>query len=230
MKILAIDSCAGTSSLAILEDERLIALYTVNSGNTHSETLLPMIRDALATSGISPEDIDAYAVSYGPGSFTGVRIGVSTVKGLAFGRNKICVEVSTIEALSANLYGFYGIVCPVMNARRGQVYTGIFKNGERLMDDACMMLTDLIPILEGYGEDIYFVGDGYDLAINANIKNTRETPEPLRYANGYSVGRVAYEKIKKGETVTDVSLSVNYLRKPQAEREREERLAKENKI
>ena len=230
MKILAIDSCAGTSSVAVLEDESLLALYTVNSGNTHSETLLPMIRDMLLTLEISAEDIDAYAVSYGPGSFTGVRIGVSTIKGLAFGRNKPCVEVSTIEALAMNLAGFNGIICPVMNARRGQVYTGIFRNGERLMNDECMMLNDLIPILEGYGENIYFVGDGYDLTVKADIKGALETPEPLRYANGYSVGRVAYEKIKKGETVTDTTLSVNYLRKPQAEREREERLAKEMNI
>ena len=230
MKILAIDSCAGTSSVAVLEDEALLALYTVNSGNTHSETLLPMIRDTLSTLGISNDDIDAYAVSYGPGSFTGVRIGVSTVKGLALGRNKPCVEVSTIEALATNLDGFDGVICPVMNARRGQVYTGIFKNGERLMEDNCMMLTDLIPILEGYGEKIYFVGDGYDLAAKAGVKSAMVTPEPLRHANGYSVGRVAYEKIKKGETVTDSELSVNYLRKPQAEREREERLAKEKNI
>ncbi len=230
MKILAIDSCMGTSSVAILEDEKLIALYTVNSGNTHSETLLPMIRDALKTADISPDEIDAYAVSYGPGSFTGVRIGVSTIKGLAFGKDKLCVEVSTIEALATNLCGFNGIVCPVMNARRGQVYTGIFKNGERLMDDTCMMLSDLVPMLEAYNEDVYFVGDGYDLAIGAGIRNTRETPEPLRYANGYSVGRAAMKKINKGETVTDSTLSVNYLRKPQAEREREERLAKEKNI
>ena len=230
MKILAIDSCMGTSSVAILEDEKLIALYTVNSGNTHSETLLPMIRDALSTADISPDEIDAYAASYGPGSFTGVRIGVSTIKGLAFGKDKICVEVSTVEALAKNLEGFDGIICPVMNARRGQVYTGIFKNGIRLMDDSCMMLKDLIPVLEAYNEDIYFVGDGYDLAIEANVKNTKETPEPLRYANGYSVGRVAFEKIKNDKTVTDSALSVNYLRKPQAEREREERLAKEKNI
>ena len=122
MKILAIDSCMNTSTVAILEDENLVALYTVNTENTHSETLLPMIRDALSSADVKPEDIDAYAVSYGPGSFTGVRIGVATVKGLAFGRNKPCVEVSTIEALAENLCGFDGIVCPVMNARRGQVY------------------------------------------------------------------------------------------------------------
>ena len=170
MKILALDSCMNTSSVALLEDEKLISLYTVNTNNTHSETLLPMIKNMLATADVSVDEIDAYAVSYGPGSFTGVRIGVSTVKGLAFGRNKVCVEVSTIEALSANLEGFEGIICPVMNARRGQVYTGIFKGENRLMDDECMMLTDLAPILENYNEKIYFVGDGYSLVENKEIK------------------------------------------------------------
>ena len=222
MKILAIDSCMNTSSVAILEDENLVALYTVNTDNTHSETLLPMIRDMLKSSDIGIDEIDAYAASNGPGSFTGVRIGVATVKGLAFNTGKPCVEVSTIEALAENLSGFNGIICPVMNARRGQVYTGIFKE--------CMMLKDLIPILEGYNEDIYFVGDGYGLAEESDIKGMRNTPEVLRYACGYSVGKVAYKKILKGESTSDSLLSVNYLRKPQAEREREERLKKEGKI
>jgi tRNA threonylcarbamoyladenosine biosynthesis protein TsaB len=230
MKILALDSCMNTSSVALLEDEKLISLYTVNTNNTHSETLLPMIKNMLATTDTDIDEIDAYAVSYGPGSFTGVRIGVSTVKGLAFGRNKECVEVSTIEALSANLEGFEGIICPVMNARRGQVYTGIFKGENRLMDDECMMLTDLAPILENYNEKIYFVGDGYDLAIDYKIANTQHTPECLRYANAYSVGKVAYRKLTKGEGVSDAQLRVNYLRKPQAEREREERLKSEGKL
>ena len=230
MKILAIDSCMNTSSVAILEDERLVALYTVNTDNTHSETLLPMIRDALKSADIGAEEIDAYAVSHGPGSFTGVRIGVATVKGLAFGKGKPCVEVSTIEALAENLEGFSGIICPVMNARRGQVYTGIFKDGARLMEDRCMMLDDLIPMLYEYGEDIYFVGDGYDLAEKMSINNMRVTPEALRYANGYSVGRIAYRRIKNNEAVSDSDIRVNYLRKPQAEREREERLKMEGKI
>ena len=230
MKILALDSCMNTSSVALLEDEKLIALYTVNTNNTHSETLLPMIKNLLSTADVDIEEIDAYAVSYGPGSFTGVRIGVSCVKGLAFGRNKKCVEVSTIEALASNLEGFEGIICPVMNARRGQVYTGIFKGENRLMDDECMMLSDLVPILENYNERIYFVGDGYDLAIDYKIANTQYTPEALRYANGYSVGKVAYKKIMSDMCVTDAQLRVNYLRKPQAEREREERLKSEEKI
>jgi tRNA threonylcarbamoyladenosine biosynthesis protein TsaB len=230
MKILAIDSTAHTSSVAVLENDKLIALYTVNTDNTHSETLLPMVKSALLTANVTIDEIDAFAASNGPGSFTGVRIGASTVKGLAFGKNKICVEVSTIEALSYNLEGFDGIICPIMNARRGQVYTGIFKGGKRLMDDSCMLLSDLVPMLEEYGEKIYFTGDGYELIENMEIKNKCITPEQLRYANAYSVGKLAYEKIQRGEYTTDTGFSVNYLRKPQAEREREERLKKEGSI
>ena len=230
MKILAIDSTAHTSSVTILEDDKLIALYTVNTDNTHSETLLPMVKSALVTANVTADEIDVFAASNGPGSFTGVRIGAATIKGLAFGKDKKCVEVSTIEALSYNLDGFDGIICPIMNARRGQVYTGIFKGKNRLMDDSCMLLSDLVPMLEEYGEKIYFTGDGYELIENMEIKNKCVTPEPLRYANAYSVGKFAYESINRGEYTTDTDFRVNYLRKPQAEREREERLKKEGSL
>lgn len=230
MKILAIDSTANTSTVALLENETLLGIYTANTKNTHSETLLPMVKHLMSTLNVSIDQIDAYAVSNGPGSFTGVRIGVATIKGLAFGRNKRCVEVSTIEALSENLEGFSGIVCPIMNARRGQVYTGAFLNGKRIIDDTCMMLDDLIPMLEEYNESIYFVGDGYSLIENKGVKNLMNTPEMLRYQNAYSVGKIAYKKLLSDEATTDRELSVEYLRKPQAEREREEKLIKENKL
>ncbi len=229
MKILALDSTANTSTVALLENETLLGIYTANTKNTHSETLLPMIKHLLSTLRVENDQIDAYAVSNGPGSFTGVRIGVATIKGLAFGKNKKCVEVSTIEALAQNLEGFNGIICPIMNARRGQVYTGAFFNGKRIIDDTCMMLSDLIPMLEKYNESIYFVGDGYSLIENMQISNLKETPEMLRYQNAYSVGKIAYKKLLTEETVTDRELSVEYLRKPQAEREREEKLKEENR-
>lgn len=224
MKILALDSTANTSTVALLENETLLGIYTANTKNTHSETLLPMIKHLLSTLRVSNDRIDVYAVSNGPGSFTGVRIGVATIKGLAFGKNKKCVEVSTIEALAENLEGFSGVICPIMNARRGQVYTGAFLNGKRIIDDTCMMLSDLIPMLEKYNESIYFVGDGYSLIENTEIKGLKATPEMLRYQNAYSVGKIAYKKLLAEETVTDRELSVEYLRKPQAEREREEKL------
>jgi tRNA threonylcarbamoyl adenosine modification protein YeaZ len=230
MKILAIDSTANTSTVALLENDTLISIYTVNTKNTHSEMLLPMVKSLLDSSRITADDIDAFAVANGPGSFTGVRIGVATIKGLAFGKDKKCVAVSTTEALSVNLEGFDGLVCPIMNARRGQVYTCIYKDGKPLIDESCMMLDDLIPILEKYDESIFFTGDGYDLTLDKEIKNKKPTPEYLRYSNAYGVGKVAYKKILNGEYTTDFDLRVNYLRKPQAEREREERLEKEGKI
>ena len=227
MKILAIDSTANTSTVAVLEDDKLLSVYTANIKNTHSETLLPMVKSVLETLRLSVDEIDAFAVSEGPGSFTGVRIGVATVKGLAFGRDKMCVGVSTIEALARNLEGAKGIVCPIMNARRGQVYTGAFLNGVRILDDQCMLLCDLIPFLEKYGVPIHFVGDGYSLIEGMGNPLFQVTPEQLRYQSAYSVGRAAYEKLLRDEFTTDSELRVEYLRKAQAEREREERLEKE---
>ena len=224
MKILAIDSTANTSTVAVLENDTLLSVYTANTKNTHSETLLPMVKSVTETLRLTIDDIDVFAVSQGPGSFTGVRIGVATVKGLAFGKNKDCIGVSTIEALAENLRGFNGIICPIMNARRGQVYTGAFLNGQRIIEDKCMMLNDLISELKVYNEPIYFVGDGYSLIENMQDECIMHTPEPLRYQNAYSVGKVAYEMLKNGIKTTDSDLRVEYLRKPQAEREREERL------
>jgi tRNA threonylcarbamoyladenosine biosynthesis protein TsaB len=186
-----------------------------------------MVKSVLDTLKLTPNDIDAFAVSEGPGSFTGVRIGVATVKGLAFGKDKKCVGVSTIEALAQNLEGFEGIVCPIMNARRGQVYTGAFLNGKRIVEDQCMMLCDLIPVLEAYGVPIYFVGDGYSLIEKMENPLFAKTPEVLRYQNAFSVGKVAYAKLTRGEFTSDEGLRVEYLRKAQAEREREEKLERE---
>ena len=120
MKILSLDSTAIVSTVAICENERLLAQFTINNGNTHSETLLPMIEASLKVLKLTVDDIDLFACSAGPGSFTGVRIGASTVKGLAFNKNKPCAPVSSLDALAHNLLYADGIVCPVMNARRGQ--------------------------------------------------------------------------------------------------------------
>ena len=151
MKILAMDSSAVAASVALCEDERLLGEYTICNGNTHSQTLLPMTEELLSRFGITTDDVDLFAVSNGPGSFTGVRLGVATLKGLAFGKDKPCVGVSTLEALAHNLAVTDGLICPVMNARRNQVYTALFraKNGnlERLLPDSAMAITEsLSPI------------------------------------------------------------------------------------
>lgn len=233
MKILSIDTTANTASVAVLEDTTLLALQTANAKNTHSEVLLPMIKSCLDSLKLTAAEMDAFACSAGPGSFTGVRIGAATIKGLAFGTDKPCVSVSSLEALAENMSGFNGIICPAMNARRGQVYSAIFRMADgvctRLTEDSCEMADHMAELLSAYDEPIYFTGDGAELMKKATAenKNVRPTPELLLYQNGYSVGACTYRKLLRGETVDDRALTPVYLRKPQAEREREERLAAE---
>ena len=224
MKILALDSSAIVATVALCEDGKLLAEYTVNNGNTHSETLLPMVESLLKHFELSVSDIGLFAVSAGPGSFTGVRIGAATVKGLAFGMNTPCAEVSTLHALAQNLSVRDGLICPVMNARRSQVYTALFrsKDGklERLMPDSAMAISELDGILTEYGEAVSFVGDGYDITLAALEKTqAASVPERLRHQSAFSVATVAYEQFLLGNTVSDTALKVNYLRPSQAERE-----------
>ncbi len=221
------DSSALTASVAICEDEKLLGEYTLNNGNTHSENLLPMTESLLKFLSLSISDIDAFAVSIGPGSFTGIRIGVSTVKGLAFGTDKPCAGVSTLEALAYNLIQTDGLICPVMNARRDQVYTAIFRceNGEltRLLPDSAISLSELREILLGYEEPVRFVGDGYFLTAKLDLPNKRETPDRLRHQSGYSVAQAGLRMLRAGKSTTDRELAPVYLRPCQAERERAER-------
>lgn len=230
MKILSIDSSALVASVALCEDGNVLAEYTVNNGNTHSETLLPMVESVLGFFSLEIKDIDAFAVSAGPGSFTGVRIGAATLKGLAFGSDKPCIEVSTLEAIAYNLRTHKGLVCPVMNARRGQVYTAVFRSdGEnltRLMPDVAIAIEELDLILANYGEDVRLCGDGYDVTL-AGLANTKPLyVEPrLRLQSAVSVAAVALEKYERGEFSSDSEFRVTYLRQSQAERERAEREA-----
>lgn len=234
MKILALDSSATVATVALFDDGKLLAEYTLNNGNTHSETLLPMVESMLRTYGISTDDIDLFASTSGPGSFTGVRIGTATVKGLAFGTDKPCAEVSTLEAIAENLAFAKGLICPVMNARRGQVYTALFRSdGEsltRLMPDSAISIEELDGILAECGEEVSFAGDGYDITVKALTKTKANvTPERLRHQSAASVASVAYRMALKGDTVSDTALKVKYLRLSQAERERlEAEKAKKN--
>lgn len=236
MKILSLDSTAIVSTVAITENEKLLAQFTINNGNTHSETLLPMIEASLKVLRLTVDDIDLFACSAGPGSFTGVRIGAATIKGLAFNKNKPCAPVSSLEALAHNLLYADGIVCPVMNARRGQLYNALFlcENGKltRLCEDRLISVYDLEDELTSKykSRKIYLTGDGYDIARGAFTKiNTEETPLPLQYQSAYSVALCALATGERGLLVTDIELSPIYLRASQAERERLERLEKEKK-
>ena len=223
MKILSLDSSATVATVALCEDERLLAEYTLNNGNTHSETLLPLVESVLRLYGISVKEIDLFAVSSGPGSFTGVRIGAATLKGLAFQSNTPCVGVSTLEAIAENLIVHRGLICPVMNARRSQVYTALFRSDgermERLMPDSALSIAELDEILAAYGEPVAFCGDGYGVTLPALQKTTAlPVPERLRHQSAYSVAQVAHRQYLAGNATTDVGLTVTYLRPSQAER------------
>lgn len=227
MIILAIESSALTASVAVCDGERLLGEYTLNNGNTHSETLLPMVESLLKFLDLTVADIDLFAVTAGPGSFTGVRIGVSTMKGLAFATQKPCVGVSTLEALAYNLPIPNGLICPVMNARRKQVYTALFResNGSmvRLMPDSAIAITELDELLSKYDEPVYLVGDGYQITLE-NLKHpVGNTPERLRWQSAASVAKAAYMAHLAGNTVSDADLKPVYLRPCQAERERLEK-------
>ena len=243
MLILALDSTAQVGSVALCEDEKLIAEYTLNTGHTHSETLLPTVEFLLKSCGVTVDDIDLFACTAGPGSFTGVRIGAATVKGLAFGKGKPCVGVSTLEALATNARAFEGIICPCMNARRQQVYNALFesKDGKltRLCEDRALAIEDLLKEVSEYAPEkrIYLVGDGAELVMDFD-EFGEQFPvldgcmillgERLRNQSGYSVALVALEAYRNGNVCTDAELAPVYLRPSQAERMRMEKMKNEN--
>lgn len=238
MKILAVDTTATSASVAVCENKTVLATYTQKNGLTHSETLLPMIEATLKNLKLTPNDIDMFAVSEGPGSFTGVRIGVAALKGLAFGKNKICVGTSTLDALARNACGLPGkfLAVPVMDARRSQLYNAVFEysDGEltRLCEDRLISSAELEQELAGATLPVYFFGDGYAIAQKLNIPTKVTTPPILILQNGASVAASAlakYEAAEAKEEFTDLALSPKYLRASQAERE-EERKRKEQAL
>ena len=215
--ILSVDSSAVTASVALTDGKKVIKSEFINEGLTHSETLLPMIKGVMGDYKIS--DLDAIAVTAGPGSFTGVRIGVATVKGLAFNDNIPCVSVSTLEAIAWNFLDEDCIVCSVMDARRMQFYNALFeiKNGKavRLCDDRAISIDDLKNDLEKY-EKVIIAGDGACLCYdNLGIDNIILAPEDKRYQCGQGVALAAENK----EKISAAALMPVYLRLSQAERE-----------
>ena len=230
MLILAFESSAKAASVALVEDGRLISQYSQCSGLTHSRTLLPMAEDMLKNAELTLRDVDLIAVAHGPGSFTGIRIGVSTVKGLAWAADKPCVGVSTLEAMAWHGLAAGGLVCPVMDARRSQVYNALFKveNGRpvRLCEDRPIALSQLAEELRALNAPAFLIGDGAELAekyLREQAIPCTVAPENLRWQSAWGVAMAAMDKTPGN---ADALLPV-YLRLSQAERERQERLAKE---
>ena len=230
MLILAFESSARAASAALLRDGKLISQYTQCSGLTHSRTLLPMGEDMLKNAELTLGDVDLLAVAHGPGSFTGIRIGVSMVKGLAWALDKPCVGVSTLEAMAWHGLAAGGLVCPVMDARRSQVYNALFsiEDGRpvRLTEDRPSSLEELAAELAANDWAPFLVGDGAELTYRYLTEHGIDcalAPENLRMQSAWGVAMAAMDK----EPGNADSLLPVYLRLSQAERERQERMKQE---
>ena len=226
MKVFAIDTSAKTTGAAVCEDEKLICGIQKNAGFTQSTMALPAVKDLFEKAKVTADGIDIFACTVGPGSFTGVRIGVSLVKGLAFGKNKICIGVSTLEALSYNIKADGAVVVAVMDARQNRYYHALFKvDGDsrtRLCEDDVGTPEEIAGKLSVIDSVIYFVGDGYD-AMKALFPAAKETPRDLIYPSGHGVALAALAKYgtssaEERKNFTDQRLSPVYLRPSQAER------------
>ena len=227
MKILAIESSGLVASAAIVTEDTLLAEYTVNFKKTHSQTLLPMVEEIVSMVGMELKEIDAIAVSAGPGSFTGLRIGSATAKGLGLALGKPIIPVPTTHGIAANLYGAEGIICPLMDARRNQVYTGLYrydKNGFEVVEDQMAVLVDeVIEKINAIGEPVTYLGDGVE-AFSEILQENTTVPfsfAPL-HCNKQRAGALAVravELFREGCIQTAQEHEPDYLRLSQAERE-----------
>ena len=226
MKILSLDTSAKTATAAIVEKDRVLAESCVNVGLTHSQTLMPMLEGLLSAACIRFKDIDLFAVSHGPGSFTGIRIGIGAVKGLAQGLGRPCFGVSTLEALAYNFKGLDGFVCPAMDARCGQVYAALYRGAEgalcREQPDEAIAIAELGTRLAAVPGPVTLVGDGAELCwrtLAESVPSLRLAPPQLRFQRASSVSFAALAALRKAEPLTPAQLMPVYLRLPQAERE-----------
>ena len=227
MKLLALDSSAISAGCAVMDDGQIIAESFVKVGLTHSETLLPMVANTLANAKLTDQDIDCFAVSAGPGSFTGIRIGVAAVKGMAFPRHTPCIGVSTLEAIAWNCVGFHhGIVCAAMDARCSQVYNALFcfEDGRlvRLCDDRAVSIDELTDELSYEDGSVLLAGDGAALcyeSMHEQLPDVSLAPEHIRYQRGSGVAMAAMRIYKAQGAQSPEALVPTYLRLSQAERE-----------
>lgn len=234
MKILAVDSSGLVASVAVVEDDILLAEYTMNYKKTHSQTLLPMLNEVKQMIDLDLNSVDAIAVASGPGSFTGLRIGSATVKGLGLALDKPIVEVPTLEGLAYNLCGTTHLVCPLMDARRNQVYTGVYGfeaieeswNMVTVKEQCAVDVTEILESLNELGQPVIFLGDGVPVYREQIAKLCKVpytfAPAGMNRQRAASVGSLGVLYAKEGKCVTAAEHQPEYLRKSQAEREREE--------
>lgn len=235
MKILAVDSSSLTASVAIVEDDITVAEYTVNYKKTHSQTLLPMLDEIVKMTEQDLQTVDAIALAAGPGSFTGLRIGSATVKGLAQALSKPVISVPTVDGLAGNLYGTDKLVCPVMDARRNQTYTGLYefvKNEEEyemhcIRQQCAVDIVEIISAINELGREVIFLGDGVPVfkeTIRGQIKVPYSfAPNTCNRQRAAVIGWLAGKLYAQGKTESAAQHAPEYLRLSQAERERNEK-------
>lgn len=240
MRVLALDSSGMVASVAIVEDEQILAEYSVNYKKTHSQTLLPMLDEIVKMTELDLNSVDAIAVAGGPGSFTGLRIGAATAKGLGLALDKPLIHVPTVDGLAYNVFGYNGIICPIMDARRNQVYTGIYtfipdETGTEkfrvIRMQMAISVDELIARLNNYGKPVVLLGDGvpvYREKLDAGLTVAHSyAPAHMNRQSAAAIGALGIQYYKMGKFETAMEHKPDYLRASQAEREREERLAKE---
>ena len=233
--ILAVETSAKSASIALVNDKKVIGEFFINAGLTHCETLFSMIKNLLHECKLTAADIDYYAVSIGPGSFTGIRICVCAVKGMAEPAHIPCVEISTLEAIATGAADLDGLICCVMDARRNQVYNALFRSHhghlKRLCEDRAISVEDLFVELQQLQGPVFLVGDGSDLCYNKYRENAsiHIVSPVLRLQTAIGVALAAEYKIANGQVSLPESITPSYLRPSQAERERLERLKRTSK-
>lgn len=231
MKILGLDSSGLVASVAVIEDDNLLAEYTVNYKKTHSQTLLPMLAEAARMIELDLHTIDAIALAGGPGSFTGLRIGAATAKGLGLALEKPLIHIPTVDGLAYNLYGCRTLVCPLMDARRNQTYTGLYcfdENGMQTLRQQCAVdISDIIAQVNETGRSVTFLGDGVAVFREYIAQNCQVpyafAPAHLNKQRASAVAALGLEYYQKGKTESAADFRLDYLRLSQAERERKER-------
>ncbi len=249
MIILAVDSSSKVATVALMKDEKLLGEITLNDKKEHSVILMNIIEDLLKNNNLTIGDIDGYVVSKGPGSFTGLRIGMATVKGLSFGSDKPYVSVSSLDALALSVSNFDGLICPIMDALRNSVYTSLYKSNstyytnsdestdtdikyelpvtlEKLLDYSALDVDELIELIKAKNEKVIFIGDGVDKYKDYLIKNCPNCyfpPNHLNLVRASSLGELGSILLRNGN-FDDPNSAPFYLKKPQAEREYEQRM------
>lgn len=229
MKLLALDTSSMTATVALFDDNKLIGEYTLNHKRSHSQKLMPMIEEIIKSCDLTPKEIDAFAVSLGPGSFTGLRIGIATVTAMAQALDKMVVGVPTLEALAFNLFNSEGLVCPIIDAQRDLVYTGVYQwmdgNMMEVVKQQVLHIDELISILKEEDEKIFFVGDALEKFQDILKEKLGEQfnipPRKFLIPSASSVGEVARTKIEQG-IISDITPI--YMRKSAAEVQYEEKM------